>query len=592
MIGLPSFWMYLLLVWATKPVEIVVHGAQADTGGATLSIEWSYVNPDSRLANGDICDRIGDSKCDVYFTLCLRNAASLSKHHSQDNCLLLHYTTKTYHNVQTVNVTGNHAVSVTVPPPVPNFYTFRMQIFDKDYLPDNEVIGEFLASNFQLLPSETFQEVKMKNVITRSRNPKMKLQVKMRLMCNRFHYGNQCMIKCQSDSMRYTCDAHGNKICHVGFAGPECDTEDACYYEPCASHAQCTNFANGTGRTCKCNGHEGPECYPGYDPCSTFPCEHGGLCYPTGQYEQSFRCSCPEAWTGHRCTERRQACMEAARKFHNGSLPTEDNEQVEVFSQVCFNGGKCLEYSDRFDYQCVCTDGWTGDRCQLKEKMNADIVMLMVVMIIASVLLMLFGGLTIGLIWRYRKSKRMMRKISREGGIVYFHSNRDSTSTMCSTLPLPYPDYKDLRGFSDHLGKSVVHYQPNSRSTSRRNYNDIYDECDPMGLYTKTGPYGTVFGDSTGVVANSSNSTNDEPAPPLPERPNILELSPSRQPSFVLQRTDEYSASYNRLNSVRSSPDSTGHQRRPTVYRAHSPLQHTILDDCMDPGCGLLNASS
>ncbi|CAH8526192.1 unnamed protein product [Dicrocoelium dendriticum] len=592
MMSLHLFWIYLLWLWIPKSVATVVHGVHANTGGATLSIEWSYLNVDSLLANGGICDRFGDSKCDVYFTLCLRNAASNSKYHSQENCLLLQYTTKTYYNIQNVNVTGANAVSVTIPPPVPNFYTFRMQIFDKDYLPDHELIGDFLASGFHLLPSETFQEVKMKNVVSAAKNLNLKLQVRMRLMCNRFHYGSQCMIKCQSDSLRYTCDAHGNKICHVGFAGPDCDTEDACYYEPCASHAQCINFPNGTGRTCKCNGREGPECYPGYDPCSTFPCEHGGLCYPTGQYEQSFRCVCPEAWTGHRCTERRQACIEAAKKLHNVTFPTEESEQVAILAELCLNGGKCLDYSDRFDYRCVCAEGWTGDRCQSKEKMHPDILILTVVMLIVCVLLMLFGGLTIGLIWRYRKSKRLMKKISREGGIVYFHSNRDSTSTTCSTLPLPHAYYKDLCGVTDNAGKTVAHYQPNSMPTSRRNYNDVYDECDPMGLYTKTDTYGTVFGDTTAVPANSSNSTNDESAPPLPERPNNLELTSTRQSSFVLQRTDDYSACYNKQNSARNSMGSTGHQRRPTVFRPFSPLQYTTPDDRIDPVCGLLNTPS
>ncbi|CAH8838005.1 unnamed protein product [Trichobilharzia szidati] len=62
-------------------VFLLSNRVQSDSqpyGGALLKIEWDYNNPGSLLENGQACDRVGAPECDVYFTLCLRNAASVT----------------------------------------------------------------------------------------------------------------------------------------------------------------------------------------------------------------------------------------------------------------------------------------------------------------------------------------------------------------------------------------------------------------------------------------------------------------------------------------------------------------------------------
>ncbi|XP_078729472.1 basement membrane-specific heparan sulfate proteoglycan core protein isoform X5 [Lampetra fluviatilis] len=64
------------------------------------------------------------------------------------------------------------------------------------------------------------------------------------------------------------------------------------------------------------------------------PCRHGGSCVPLGEYE--VQCVCADGYQGERCEERRSGCSRAAG---------------------CMNGGTCV------GARCVCPMGYHGDDC-------------------------------------------------------------------------------------------------------------------------------------------------------------------------------------------------------------------------------------
>nr|XP_056721446.1 basement membrane-specific heparan sulfate proteoglycan core protein [Euleptes europaea] len=77
------------------------------------------------------------------------------------------------------------------------------------------------------------------------------------------------------------------------------------------------------------------QCYDS-SPCDRRPCQHGGKCLPTGEYE--FQCLCREGYKGERCEESEVHCR----------LP-----------HPCLNGGTCE------DATCVCPPGFLGSYCEL-----------------------------------------------------------------------------------------------------------------------------------------------------------------------------------------------------------------------------------
>ncbi|XP_060115564.1 basement membrane-specific heparan sulfate proteoglycan core protein [Heteronotia binoei] len=70
-------------------------------------------------------------------------------------------------------------------------------------------------------------------------------------------------------------------------------------------------------------------------PCDRRPCQHGGKCLPTGEYE--FQCLCQEGYKGERCEESEVHCR----------LP-----------HPCLHGGTCQ------DTLCLCPPGFLGLYCE------------------------------------------------------------------------------------------------------------------------------------------------------------------------------------------------------------------------------------
>ncbi|KAK2825049.1 hypothetical protein Q7C36_018976 [Tachysurus vachellii] len=70
-------------------------------------------------------------------------------------------------------------------------------------------------------------------------------------------------------------------------------------------------------------------------PCDRRPCQHGGTCMPTAEYE--YQCLCRDGYDGERCEVVKDTCL---------------------YSSQCHNGGSCV------NGHCVCAAGHSGVFCK------------------------------------------------------------------------------------------------------------------------------------------------------------------------------------------------------------------------------------
>ncbi|KAM3922273.1 basement membrane-specific heparan sulfate proteoglycan core protein isoform 4-T4 [Leptodactylus fuscus] len=70
-------------------------------------------------------------------------------------------------------------------------------------------------------------------------------------------------------------------------------------------------------------------------PCDRMPCLHGGRCMPTGEYE--YQCICRDGFKGDRCESHEDRCQ---------------------INNPCINGGTCKEN------KCHCPEGFSGTYCE------------------------------------------------------------------------------------------------------------------------------------------------------------------------------------------------------------------------------------
>ncbi len=79
------------------------------------------------------------------------------------------------------------------------------------------------------------------------------------------------------------------------------------------------------------------------------PCRHQcsghGICKTTQQ--NGFVCNCTRGFVGEKCEVSLSAC-----------------DLAESEGTSCMSGGLCQNGSGTFEYQCFCTDGWTGVHCE------------------------------------------------------------------------------------------------------------------------------------------------------------------------------------------------------------------------------------
>ncbi|CAL8101371.1 unnamed protein product [Calicophoron daubneyi] len=549
--------------------------ANESHGGATMVIEWIYDNQNSELENGAACDRLGDPMCDVYFTLCLRNAASTGARRDSQDCLLHQSTTRYFDNMKRLEFKGADAVKVYIPQPVPNSYGFEIDAFDIDLLGRSQRIGAFIAENFKVLPDGEVVQVPVHRKSHKYSNPTMSLSVYVSMQCDSNFYGRHCTIECLPEIGRYSCDFNGTRICVSGFTGPLCDQIDFCQIEKCAENAVCINKKDGSGRICECSGREAPECYPGYDPCQSGPCEHDGTCWTSGDFNQNFYCNCTGPWTGYRCTERKLACIEESKRIlrETTNLSEKQIGHMEL-PDPCFNGGKCLEYTDKFTFRCICPAGWAGERCEIQYAKAENNTMMILLLLIGAFLLVLIVLIVAVFIWRYRRSKRILDFAGKGGGIVYFHPDHESDSTAS-----PGRFMNDVYGVKYNDQPILVESAARNSFWKNDKRNDVYDECDPLEFNSQAGVYGNTFGNGafrpnasdTVTSAASGSATNDVPAPPLPERPRDLSAFPSTRSSVgsVPQVID--STQYKRISDLSYAARTPSDHVHPTIYRPMSP---------------------
>ncbi|XP_069560144.1 sushi, nidogen and EGF-like domain-containing protein 1 isoform X4 [Brachyistius frenatus] len=201
----------------------------------------------------------------------------------------------------------------------------------------------------------------------------------------------------------YTCE------CKYGYWGKHCEKVrlNTCASGPCRNGGSCKEEAGNYRCVCPYR-FTGKHCEVGKpDPCASSPCLNGGTCF---HYIGKYKCECTEDYSGRHCEINRSSVHDSAElgcglppqvkhaevQFssttpgsvavyicHPGfmsvpratqsicgiqgdwSQPPVCEEINECLSQPCLNGGTCRNKMG--SYQCVCSDGFSGNRCQTVE---------------------------------------------------------------------------------------------------------------------------------------------------------------------------------------------------------------------------------
>ncbi|KAI3383429.1 hypothetical protein SNEBB_005763 [Seison nebaliae] len=166
--------------------------------------------------------------------------------------------------------------------------------------------------------------------------------------------------------------------CEPGYTGEFCSVKiNYCQSDPCINGGKCEPLELTLGYKCIC-----PEPFYG-DNCEFFieennaclsrPCLRGSTCYGTQKY---YRCECLAGWTGINCDIDINECEINNPCQNNGiCLNSEGSfaclcitpECTGKLCDVCKNNGECGENGVLNNNQCVCFDGWEGDKCDKRD---------------------------------------------------------------------------------------------------------------------------------------------------------------------------------------------------------------------------------
>lgn len=132
--------------------------------------------------------------------------------------------------------------------------------------------------------------------------------------------------------------------CSLGYTGHLCETDiNECESNPCLNDGICTDLVGGYSCNCADTGFEGDNCEIDIDECAMSVEYCGGLGRCINQ-PGTFKCICQDSFCGAYCNF------------------TDPCKQSDV--PLCMNGGICEEAcGDEADYNCNCTDGYTGKNC-------------------------------------------------------------------------------------------------------------------------------------------------------------------------------------------------------------------------------------
>ncbi|GFN84472.1 neurogenic locus notch homolog protein 1-like [Plakobranchus ocellatus] len=320
-----SSWFYDATVNDDLHIGFVLFAAARFSGDGTVFFVVkfkSYRNKGGLQSNGDVCDGrwgVRVDACDHKFGLCVDYVDRYEK--SIENCLYSGPVyTREYRNQDVINFNGQEMRFLYES--WPGGVWLKIQVFDVDPKEDEDV--DYLSRKFKALP-------------TTGSNPSKRL---LRLMGTRNtigHYGPDCLKRCLPEiGDHYGCTSSGDKACHSGWAGLDCDINiDDCLGVLCKHGGSCQDLVN--DYECACTeGYEGKHCQRNKNEClSRASCKHG-TCFDEVGY---YRCECYPGYSGKTCDIYTDVCD----------------------SKPCINGGTCENV--RGDYICHCPDNFKGPNC-------------------------------------------------------------------------------------------------------------------------------------------------------------------------------------------------------------------------------------
>jgi len=131
------------------------------------------------------------------------------------------------------------------------------------------------------------------------------------------------------------------------------------------SNSDSGNYYAAPNYQCACaTGFYGKFCENRYKQCSTDPCQNNGYCVDQGLTADRF-CSCPCGVAGDACEI--AAVNHNPSNLWNGIGAGNLLDFCSGDTEVCMNGGTCANHVQRQTFQCLCTPGYVGTRCELAE---------------------------------------------------------------------------------------------------------------------------------------------------------------------------------------------------------------------------------
>ncbi|XP_056132458.1 LOW QUALITY PROTEIN: sushi, nidogen and EGF-like domain-containing protein 1 [Lampris incognitus] len=157
--------------------------------------------------------------------------------------------------------------------------------------------------------------------------------------------GGQCIDDCITGNPSFTCS------CLAGFTGRKCQIDvNECASNPCQNGGTCKDQINSF--ICQCPpGYTGALCETDMDECESQPCLNGECV----DQVNGFTCICPAAFTGTRCETEFIVLQVNSSQAENQTVSCE-GEDCEKH-QIC-------EYTSPGFYNCTCTPGYYGDKCE------------------------------------------------------------------------------------------------------------------------------------------------------------------------------------------------------------------------------------
>ncbi|BHF60824.1 Cadherin-23 [Sparganum proliferum] len=385
---------------------------------ADLFLTLKYSNPENRLEDNEPCDLwITDLKCDVYFEVCVSSDANR-------DCDLLKKSTEIFLEQDQIEMANNGRIVIPIRSSLPRSLWISVAAWDHDTVSTSDLIGDFEidGSLEYLLEKE------------RSLRPRRKrfasMSMKLELQCRKNWFGKLCETYCNPVADSFTCDENGTAICLPGYVGPSCTRKDYCFIEPCAENAQCEN--TDVGFRCICDGKEDAKCYASYKPCINETCSENGICKPSPGSADGFKCECKRRWSGKRCEIRLDACEYEERRL----------QQLDAgATAVCLNNGTCISDPNGLDFQCQCSPGWEGSRCEIRAPQRLAISLSSSIAVLVCLVVIVLLAILIG--------KKATRKRLLQHGFIYSTKVEQRTMTMPVGGNRTDPDRRSIHIYAD-----------------------------------------------------------------------------------------------------------------------------------------------